>query len=265
MRFKKTFSRKDLLAIIVCAFFLSAVMGSVGKIGRENAKRMVCANNINQLLQGLMFLAGENEGFIPENTSGFWPWDMEYHQVNSLLENIGIDVSMIETEPGEDIPIHDVFYCPSNIPQKKARDIYWKGSVDPEEESGYRTMGYMCLWAAKYWNNHGSLPVEGSGDKKYVKTIYIGNPAETELLVDAVMSDMKNWCSYEYPNGNFAKIASGAMPVLYGIYDSSSHLINDKEPSGGNIGFVAGHVAWRPFVNMEKRWKHFTYCPVAWW
>jgi prepilin-type processing-associated H-X9-DG protein len=40
----------------------------------------------------------------------------------------------------------------------------------------------------------------------------------------------------------------------YGIYDSTSHLKTDAVPLGGNIGFVDGHVAWRPFDDMGGRY-----------
>jgi prepilin-type processing-associated H-X9-DG protein len=31
------------------------------------------------------------------------------------------------------------------------------------------------------------------------------------------------------------------------VYDTSSHLKNDFEPTGGNIAFLDGHNQWRPF------------------
>jgi len=260
MRYKKTFSRKDFFVLIICLLFLMVVCGSVGKIGRENAKRMVCASNINQLFQGLMIFAGEHDGRLSID-GGYWPCDVTYDTTNVLLNCMGVDVQKPSVD--EDIPVQDVFYCPSNIPQKKGRDLYWSFAVSPGQGTGFRIMGYFCLWAAP-WNSYGTLPVEGSGNKKYVRTIYVDNPDETELVIDIVMSDVSNWPQDEYPDGNFARILCGGMPYIGGIYDSSSHLINEKEPAGGNIGFVDGHVAWRPFSQMEMRWTPY-FCPIAWW
>jgi prepilin-type processing-associated H-X9-DG protein len=249
MRFKRAFSRKDLLAIIICAFFLLAVMGSVGKKGRENAKRMVCASNISELLEGMTVYAGEHDGSLPYEEGGNWIWDVDYDVINALLDCMGTDVQ----EPS-DMPVQDVFYCPSNIPQKKARDIYW--TYGYYDFPPFRVIGYLFLWAAR-WNGY-------SGE--FVSSIYVDNPAETELVIDIVMSDENpmRWPQDEYPNGNFARITCGGMPY-HGIYDSSSHLITEKEPAGGNIGFVDGHVTWRPFSQMENRLGTIYDCPVFWW
>jgi prepilin-type processing-associated H-X9-DG protein len=43
----------------------------------------------------------------------------------------------------------------------------------------------------------------------------------------------------------------------------SPHL-NGKTPSGGNIGFMDGHVEWRKFADMQFRGYSDT-CPVFWW
>lgn len=254
MRYKKKFSRKDFLALIICLLFLMAVCGSVGKIGRENAKRMVCMNNINQHLQGLTFYATGHDGRLPYSEGGWWIWDLSYDMTNVLLDSMGIDVQ--KPSAGQDIPVQDVFYCPSNIPQKKARDLYWSFAVNPPSESGYRIIGYLFLLTTP-WNDGGGWSVS---------TIYVDNPAETELVTDIVMSDRRTsiWPPDEYPDGNFAKVLCGGMPAIGGIYDSSSHLISDREPAGGNIGFVDGHVAWRPFSQMERRWFPIG-CPDWWW
>jgi len=248
---RRFFNRLDLLIVVICILLLFLVVGSVGKKGRENAKRMVCADNISQHLQGLTVFAGENEGRLPVMHGGYWPWDVDYSTTNVLLDSMGVDVQ--KPSAGQDIPVQDVFYCPSNIPQKKGRDLYWSYGVNPIGETGYRVMGYFILWPAP-WNSSG------------VKTIYVDNPADTELVIDIVMSDARPnvWPSDDYPNGNFARILCGGMPTMGGFSDSSSHLITDREPAGGNIGFVDGHVEWRPFSQMERRWDPIG-CPIAWW
>jgi len=252
MRYNKAFSRKDLLSLIICLLFLMAVCGSVGKIGRENAKRMICANNISQLLQGMTVYAGEHDGRLPYQDGGYWIWDISYYATNVMLDSMGVDAQKPSID--KDIPVQDVFYCPSNIPQKKGRDLYWSYAINPISESGYRVIGYLFLWPAP-WTGGASWSVS---------TIYVDNPAETELVIDIVMSDTCNWPQQEYPNGNFAKILIGGMPGLHGIYDSSSHLVTEKEPAGGNIGFVDGHVEWRPFSQMDPHLPMIG-CPVWWW
>lgn len=244
---KNIYNKRDFMVLIVCTIFLIFTIGSVGKRGREQARRMVCASNIKTQLSALMLFAEENEGGFP-STGGFWPWDFEYHRANQILRCMGVDVQKPSVE--EDIPVQDVFYCPSNFPQIIARNIYWHFAVDSANERGYRLAGYVFMWPAT-WNSHGGAPILGSGNKRWVKTIYVDEPAETELVVDAIMSQ----------NGNFGKITVGGMPV-FGFFDSSSHLKTAREPAGGNIGFVDGHVQWRLFDEMEIRYQAG---PYWWW
>jgi prepilin-type processing-associated H-X9-DG protein len=262
MGFRKVFLKKDLFVLFVSVLFLVVVCGMVGKRGRDLAKRSVCASNINQLLQGLTILAGENDGELI-SYGGYWPWDVHYDTTNALLDCMGIGVRKPSAD--KDIPVQDVFYCPSNLKQKIQRGYCWSFAVDPVQETGYRLMGYFFLLAAG-WNNYGDNPVQGSGDKKYVKTIYVDNPSETELVVDIILSDKRTilWPQEEYPNGNFAILMCGGMPCPYCIPDTSNHLKTPREPYGINIGFVDGHVAWRPFSQMEIRFGHGI-CPVCWW
>jgi prepilin-type processing-associated H-X9-DG protein len=81
-------------------------------------------------------------------------------------------------------------------------------------------------------------------------------PHEKELVADAILSVSAN--------GGFHDIQAGAMSV-WGIADQSNHL-NEAEvpmPLGGNTGFVDGHVAWRPFEDMQI--QHSAYMPYFWW
>jgi prepilin-type N-terminal cleavage/methylation domain-containing protein/prepilin-type processing-associated H-X9-DG protein len=70
-------------------------------------------------------------------------------------------------------------------------------------------------------------------------------PALRELSVDATL------CAWdergqEYPSGNFGTVAGGTLNQV-GLYDRTSHLKDDAEPSGLNVGFLDGHVEWRHF------------------
>ena len=273
MKIRSALSKKDVFVLVGCLFFMLAALGSTGRMGRENAKRAVCTGNEGQILRGLLNFAIENEGTMLTAT-GFWPWDVEYDTTNTLLENMGINTSRFQLEEGEydPIPPQDVFYCPTNYTQTKGRDEYWSFNIYlyGGQIGGYRILGYTFLWAAS-WNNNGTRPIlglDGNPDptKKWVKTIFIENPAETELIVDVLMSERGGpsgtYDITEYPNGNFGQIRSGGMPGMYGYYDGSSHLKSLKEPYGGNIGFVDGHVQWRDFKDMANR---ITQGPMWWW
>jgi len=88
------------------------------------------------------------------------------------------------------------------------------------------------------------------------------NAGVAELVIDVTLSDPVVSVQ-EYPNGNFGQIIAGSGQGQYtGYYDTTSHLRSDRQGAGGNIGFVDGHVKWRHFKEMEKRYGA---TPIHWW
>jgi prepilin-type processing-associated H-X9-DG protein len=282
----------DLFIIIGCIIFLIAALSSVGKKGQELGKRMVCAGNQGQILTGIINYANEYAGKVPEpvipgypddHYMGNWPWDGRYGVVNEILENMGINISNFQPQPEEidPIPSQPVFYCPANEQQKRFLKTNWSYAIGlglGGRPDGYRVLGYAFLWTCS-WNGFGSLPIRGGmketdppdPTKKWVDSVYIENPSETELIVDATLSERIYYLTgkaYDlnlFPNGNFAFIASGGNPYMYGAPDQSSHLKNVNEPYGGNIGFVDGHVEWRNFKDMRNRFGNGQNMPMWWW
>jgi prepilin-type processing-associated H-X9-DG protein len=184
----------------------------------------------------------------------------------------------VEIEQPTNVPVQDVFYCPSNIPQRRFRDANWNFSTL------IRVCGYAFVWKAP-WNavNNvpGTLPILGLGtdymtpdpSKKWVDRTDMPQASDAELIVEATLSQRSGspasaYDPAKYPKGNFATITCGGNPAQ-GTPDSTSHLVNDAKPAGGNIGFVDGHVEWRPFSEMKLR--HITPsnnpsgCPRWWW
>ena len=68
------------------------------------------------------------------------------------------------------------------------------------------------------------------------------NATETELVADCVISEVPD-------TNNFTAIRSTSGRVKS---HTTSHL-NGNRPAGGNILFLDGHVAWRPFSQMQLR------------
>jgi len=68
-------------------------------------------------------------------------------------------------------------------------------------------------------------------------------PASRELIVDSIMGVTRANTKY---GRNFGQV-SGGIFSLHGVYDTSSHLKNEFEPTGGNIAFLDGHNEWNPF------------------
>ena len=61
---KVSFTKKDLVVVLGCMFFLLINLGTIGSGGRERAKRAVCLNNLRQLTLAWTQFAEDNDGFI---------------------------------------------------------------------------------------------------------------------------------------------------------------------------------------------------------
>jgi len=87
----------------------------------------------------------------------------------------------------------------------------------------------------------------GSGNKQWVANLNTVIADSAELVTDLAYSDRVS--------GKFDSIISGGSGGTgAGIPESSSHIRNSYSVYGSNIGFCDGHVEWRPFNQMEKRW-----------
>lgn len=232
-------TRIDVFILLICISLFLLAAGAVGKRGQELNKRMICSSNIKELIAGMTNYAYEHNGNFPAG-GGFWPCDVANSTYRSILRYMGMTFNASQPR----IPVQGVFFCPSNLTKQVGRDTYWY-------YGGYSVTGYSWLWYAP-WNSNGQLPILGSGNKKWVKTIYIEKPAETELIVDCLISQKRIYDPAIYPNGNFGQITVGGSPSA-GLYDMSNHIKTLKEPYGGNVGFVDGHVQWRSFEQMQLR------------
>lgn len=209
----------------------------------------------------------ENSGQLPRY-GRWWLWDIPRDTTTEIMEAMGLrteEVCETQTEwnaNGRDAPAPKVFYCPANITHKRYMQYCWDYHHPGGGWSDYRVFGYFLLFD---WP--GTPPdIEPPEDYKiWVGRCDVKNATDVELVTDVTLSDVDNpnYPAAEYPNGNFASIVSGSGGGAYsGQTDTTSHLRNDRAGAGGNIGFVDGHVDWRPFTQMKWRFKRG---PVHWW
>jgi prepilin-type N-terminal cleavage/methylation domain-containing protein/prepilin-type processing-associated H-X9-DG protein len=268
MRSKKAFTLIELLVVIaVIALLLSILIPALQK-ARDQALRVKCGENIRQHILALMIYADEHNGRIPVQHGGYWIWDVSFEAANIQLKNMGIDVSKYELQPGEDVPVQPVFYCPANPMHRKYMESNWSFAINTSTTppTGYRVTGYIFLWWGDNWSGAGIDYTNDEPAKSFLRRIDIKQPATVELVLDTTLSDIRPsvWPADEYPDGNFAQITCGGNPG-YGYPDSSSHVQTERKPLGGNVGFADGHLEWRPFNEMKKRFPPGNLCPVFWW
>ena len=85
---------------------------------------------------------------------------------------------------------------------------------------------------------------------KWLKTSQDDQPAMRELVVDGIRGSRESSTKYSY---NFVRNAGGIFRGLSasgkgtGLFDESSHLKDEFEVHGSNLGFLDGHVDWQKF------------------
>jgi prepilin-type processing-associated H-X9-DG protein len=192
---------------------------------------------------------------LPRNP-GNWFWDIDVDVVNQMLD-YGLR--------------RETFYCPSNPTTEKYTDVYWNysgqwdGNRSVGDSVGYIASGYGYVLELQSWNQSGGrglgigrVSIRGSGNKQWVTSLHMPNASNTELVVDAILSINIP----ERESGRTFGEVIGGIYARWGIYDRTNHLRDAEHPWGGTIGFLDGHVSWRPFQEMEIRYGTL---PNFWW
>lgn len=243
---QKGFTLIELLVVISIIVLLAAMLIPALNKVRDLANRASCASQIHQHVMAMMMYADDNNNKLPDfGGLIYWIWDVPVKTCDMILKG-GVT--------------KETFYCPSNRQQQRHIEDYWTFA-----EPDYRVTGYF--WMIDVFNRQGVStrdPIEGSGNKKWLKDLNIKNAADAELVMDAIISDAQSFGPPDYPNGNFERILCGGMPDNPNVgYDASSHIKKPSEAAGGNMGFADGHTKWRPFNEMERRLGPG--CPYHWW
>jgi prepilin-type N-terminal cleavage/methylation domain-containing protein/prepilin-type processing-associated H-X9-DG protein len=254
---RKGFTLIELLVVIaIIAILLGVLLPAMGRV-REQARRQSCASRIRQHVLAMTMYADSSRSRLPlPLTAGNWLWDVGCTTVNYMLKT-GVT--------------QDLFYCPSNeMQQKHYKDWYWtfNGKWDGHKfvdvsATNFIVSGYCYVMdtssqpgrpAVKTYPNDGDKVT-----KIWCKTTLEKNPSVRELVIDSTLGQPDTTCKYGY---KFWKVTAGGSWSGAKFFDMTSHLRTQEEPSGGNIGFLDGHMEWRSWSEFKKRYGEN---PVFWW
>ena len=244
---KRGFTLIELLVVIaIIAVLMGILMPALSRV-REQARQQSCGTRVRQHVLGLLMYADDNNSKLPKAPGvGAWLQDVSINTVQRLLDS-GMKQEM--------------FYCPSNETHKKYMNDCWTF------DQWYNNQD--TVWEGGKWSNYGDgnfivsgylflLQTAGSPrtrilaysdddiDKEWVETTQLKNPAARELVSDLTMGQEENDTKWGY---NFGRVSGGLISRQ--IYDTTSHLNNDEEPAGWNVGFLDGHVIWRKWKAPE--------------
>ena len=235
---KKGFTLIELLVVIaIIALLMSILMPALNRV-KEQARRQSCSARLRQQGIALALYSGENESKLPlPNTAGGWLQDVAVNTVHFMLDS-GMT--------------REMFYCPSNSTHQKENDLFWEfnnPSWDSRvqrftRENGFIVSGYCFILQLTQGNRPEIEPYQNDPLKKeWVQSAQDSQPASRELVIDSIMGVPRANTKY---GRNFAQVPGGIWNQSQ-VYDTSSHLKNDYEPTGGNIAFLDGHNEWRAF------------------
>jgi len=268
MRCRNGFTLVELLVVIgIIAVLIAMLLPALTRAKRQ-ALYVQCASNLHNDGLAMLAYAVDNHGNLPQFVMSpgspggpSWMWDLE----------LGLRDTMVRYGA-----LRNALYCPTNFDAMNQNGL-WNYSVAnsatfPPYQIGFGIVGYPML-TSRPDGVVGQVPPVTTATTPY-PNVYPNNNF-TGIVAGAHWDYQKTLVPKNTPDPNTGRtrpnvsseteimmdtiISNGATPPNYGLivggyaYPHQSAHWYGKNPDGGNILFLDGHVAFRPLKQMFKR------------
>jgi hypothetical protein len=249
-----TLTKKDIVVVLVCAFFLLMNLGAIGARGREHAKRTLCASQLGKWARAIIMHAEDNDGrlmfMVRRWGEGPFPHYMgqvtDYNDASPEAEpgewnvfeiNPYIGAFSETYYPPEDCGVTKFVACPSASEDFMVDWCTWNCEWDWDfTEPGY------SYWVIGGMPNPPNSKIKGEAGGHIWQDLTIDTLSSDRLLMSDILT-IDNWgvvgSPYRYNHGKTG--------WSWFTADLIGHEINDPYPkaTGRSQAFGDGSVKWR--------------------
>ena len=231
---KRAFTLIELLVVIAIIAILAAMILPALASAKVKAIKAVCLNNEKQVYLAVHIYSDDSSDKLPRlDNAGSWCWDIPSTATSVMLNSGAVKKS---------------FYCPSTAPRfTDGENFAFPNSLWNFGGNSFNITGYAFAFGGTSskvdpaYRNY-TMQSESHTNGPIVTK---DNTATSELIADVMISTGSSLPATAADN--FTAITGGFTQNGVVYPHLSAHLGKGGIPTGGNIAYKDGHVAWKKF------------------